>query len=177
MKLTEQLEFLKKIFIEFNPKINYGILFYNTDKSNAIIIATQLLKLTENDFLNIVQNTQDLKVDNVEIICCESENFNTNILTNKSYKIINKTKLFNLYFKPKNIYPNSSNINGKVLKTNWQTILKNFFLPHKAKSYFICGLVLIFSSIILPFKTYYIIFGSILLMFALICKLKKLTEN
>ena len=51
--------------------------------------------------------------------------------------------------------------------------MKNFIQPKKAKSYFCCGLLLIFSGFIIPMKTYYFVLGSLLLLFAIMCKLKK----
>jgi len=61
-------------------------------------------------------------------------------------------------------------INTKELKLNFKTILKNFIQPKKSKQFFWCGFVLIFSSIILPFKTYYLIFGSLFLLASIACK-------
>jgi len=56
-------------------------------------------------------------------------------------------------------------------KFNIKTLALNLFVPQKAKSYLFCGSILIFSSIILPYNYYYIIVGSMLLMFGIICKL------
>ncbi len=177
MTTDEQLSFLKNTLKQYNPKVENEILFYNSNKSKAVYIATDLKILTENDFLYIVKKTKNLLVEELEILCCETEAFNTEILTNIKYSIINKTKLYKKFFEPSNCYPSNENIKQAKKKPSLDLILKRFFLPHKAKSYFICGLILIFSGIILPFHVYYTVFGSMLLLFALICKIKSLIEN
>ena len=95
-----------------------------------------------------------------------------------SILLITKEKLFIDYFSKYQIYPDESKINTSITKLKFKDILNGLFIPEKAKSYFFCGLILIFSSIILPYHLYYIIFGSLLLIFSIICKiLPKIRQN
>ena len=137
-----------------------------------VILATHIDSISQNDLINILDqyNTQD--ICGFEIICNEiNPNLNTNIFKNKTVLITNKSKLFFDYFQRTNIYPNKENIVLNYNKLTWRDILKGFFTPQKAKAYFLYGLLLIFSSIILPYHAYYIVFGSMLLLFSIICKI------
>lgn len=174
MNTRAQLEFFLKILKDFNPTIKNGIITYIQNyKKYAIVDAINISNFEENDFLNVLQIVKDLDVSEIEIICSSFSRFNTKILNTKNFTLTNKEKLYKNYFEKYNQYPDAKDILKPSTKTKFIDILSNFFLPHKAKSYFLCGLVLIFSSIILPFHNYYIIFGSILLIFAVICKIKK----
>ena len=175
---TEQLSFFAKLNKLTKFELKDGILTYEKNgKIYASICETSLSVFTENDFLNIVKATKNMKADIIEIICNKFENFNTKILKDKEFKLISKEKLFKDYFEKENIYPDASEIDTSIVKPKFVDLLANMFLPHKSKSYFVCGLVLIFSSIILPYHTYYVVFGSMLLLFAIICKLKKIISD
>ena len=93
-----------------------------------------------------------------------------NLLKGKIVEIVDKKNLFAIVNK-KSINLNTENINLSATKFSWRDFMLNLFKPNKAKSYFLCGLVLLFSSIILPYNYYYIIVGSMLMLFALICKI------
>lgn len=171
----KQVKFFCEILQNFSAKsLNDVLIYVCENQKKAIYFATEIPVLTESDFLNIIQKTQHLNVDEIEIVCARFDIFNTRILKNKKYILTNKESLFKNYFEKFKTTPNLDNIASETNKTKFWVLLNNFFMPHKAKSYFLCGLVLVFSSIILPYHIYYIIVGSMLLMFSIICKLKKL---
>ncbi|MBE5741553.1 MAG: hypothetical protein E7351_03410 [Clostridiales bacterium] len=147
------------------------------DGKTTVILATHIEKLSQNDLINIICEV-DEKFDTIEIICNEYQpNIRLDILSGKKIKLVDKNKLYKDYFEKANIFPDLNKINTKINKPTFKEILKNFFLPHKAKSYFFCGLILIFSSIILPYHYYYIIFGTVLLIFAILCKIYPLIHR
>lgn len=174
----KKLELLQKILNhEYSTFLNNNVLTYIKDgKKHVIIIATHIEKLSDNDLINLIDEYCEHEAEVIDIICNETINLNTQLFTNKSIQIINKQKLYEDYFVKYNTYPDNSTINKKITKFNLKTVLKNVFQPYKAKSYFVCGLILIFSSIILPYRFYYIIFGSMLMLFAIICKLKNFAD-
>lgn len=141
------------------------------NKTHCYIIATHLTKITQEDLLNLLDE-HNFNTDYLHIVCSEYiSNLHTKIFKDKEIYLINKEKLYVDYFEKFNTFPSCENINTKVIKLKFSDILKQFFLPHKAKSYFICGLILIFSSIILPYHAYYVVYGSMLLLFAVLCKI------
>ena len=174
MQNNEQLNFLKQCLNPFRVEIKNNVLLYEKNNvKHAIILVCSLNILCENDFINIVQQTKNLDATEFEIICNCCENFSTKILKNKNYKITTKFEFVKKYFLQTNTIPCCDEIDTSVGKTRFQDILNRLFLPHKAKPYFWCGLILIFSSVIIPYHAYYIVFGSMLMLFAIICKIKK----
>ena len=165
---------------ENETKINNGILTYNKDnKKHIVIIATHIERINNNDLINLIDEFLDFDIDVIDIVCNSvCENIKTKIFIDKEILLITKEKLFIDYFSKYQIYPDESKINTSITKLKFKDILNGLFIPEKAKSYFFCGLILIFSSIILPYHLYYIIFGSLLLIFSIICKiLPKIRQN
>ena len=175
-KLTptkQKLAILKEILKDYNPTIKNSTLIYETNnKKIMLVLATKYETIDNKILLNIVDEFCDELIDEIHIICGEAvSNINTQLFTNKEIKFITKKTLYLDYFLKHNIFPDQTNINLKTTKLTFNHIIKNMFIPSKAKGYFFCGFVLIFSSIILPYHFYYLIVGSILLMFSLICNL------
>ncbi|MFQ6752173.1 MAG: hypothetical protein ACLRFL_01225 [Clostridia bacterium] len=171
----EKLKLLHSILsIDYSSNLKHNMLTYTKDnQKHLLIVSKNFNKLTNSDTLELIQEYRDLDCEVIDIICSEFEsNINTKIFKNKEINLINKTKLYNDFFEKYNTFPTSENIDKNVNKLTLKSILKNFFLPQKAKSYFFCGLLLIFSSLIIPYNAYYIIVGSMLLTFSLICKLR-----
>ncbi len=165
---------------EFNTKLGNGILTYIKDeKKHLVIVATHIERISENDLINLVDEFLDIDVDVIDIICNDvNPNINSKIFVDKKITFITKQKLYLDYFSKYQIFPDNSKIDTSITKLRFKDILNNMFIPQKAKSYFFCGLILIFSSIILPYHIYYIVFGSLLLIFSILCKiLPKLKKN
>lgn len=177
----EKLDLLYQIFSrEYETKLDNGILSYvKDDKKHIVLIATHIDRINENELINLVDEFVNLDFDVIDIICQDvSQNINSNIFIDKKIVFLTKEKLYTDYFSKYLIFPDDSKIDTSITKLKFRDILKNFFLPEKARSYFFCGLILIFSSIILPYHIYYILFGSTLLIFAIVCKLlPKIKKN
>ncbi len=163
--LSKQVENkIKKDSIIFKKdEKNYQIMF---DVNNENFNNLALFRMLE-----IVEKNTDI----LWIFCDKVDtNLNTKILKNLQVKIIGRKELYDEFFLASSIFPNNENLNTKKAKTTFKIFFKNLFTPQKTKSYFLCGLVLTFSSIILPFHTYYLIFGSLFLIFSLVCKMRKI---
>lgn len=144
----------------------------NNNKKNIVILATNYNIITDKDLLNILDENLEENLDIINIVCEDiSTSLNHKILNNLEIKFITKKELYLNYFLKHNSFPNLLNLNLKNNNLKFKDIINNLFKPEKAKSYFFCGCVLIFSSIILPYLYYYLIVGTILLLFALICKI------
>ena len=158
-------------------KIKNTICYLKDNKYYQIIIATDKENLTQFDIENLISHSQK-NIDVLKIICCNfNTNINTKILKNLEIEIITKKKLYDEFFLRFNVFPDCSNLNTKTERKKFKEVVKNFFVPHKAKSYFFCGLILIFSSIILPYHYYYLIFVSTLMLFSILCKLQPLFKH
>ncbi len=174
LEKNKKIALIKKI-LEKNYQItrkNENFLYIFEGVRHVVTICTTHTKITKNDFFNIIAAVP-FSFDELEIICEDCENFNLNIIKGKKIIIVDKQKLYAEYFLKNNIFPDEI-LNEESIKPGFKEIVKNFFTPNKAKGYFICGLILIFSSIILPYHIYYIVFGSVLMLFAITCKLIKI---
>ena len=171
----DKLNFLKELLNNDYENVtikNQTIYYEKLNVKYALLDATYIEKLTNNDLINLLCELPFESIKEIQIVCNEKNNdLNLNILKNCSIKSIDKTLLFENFFEHYQMYPNTDLINLKTTKPTLKEIAKNFFLPHKSKSYFFCGLILIFSSIILPFHIYYLVFGTTLLIFSILCKI------
>lgn len=173
---NEKIELINQIISKnHKTQVVNNCIFYRDEfcSTHLTIIATEYEKITFHELLNILENSKK-DIDNIEIICSSFDpTINTQILKNANIKFTTKKELYDEYFFKNSIFPDCSILNTEKQKFSVKKIAKNFFTPNKSKGYFLCGLVLIFSSIILPYHYYYLIFGTILLTFSIICKLQK----
>ena len=168
----EKISLLERAFAGLKFKKRQGKILFECDgKISQIILATHLDCLKQNDLINMLDE-HALNVDKYIFICAEDLTTNTKIFLDKEIEILNKYKLIEL-LENANSLPNTERLNKQISKPTFKEILSKLFTQNKAKSYFFCGLILIFSSIILPFHFYYVVFGSMLMLFSIICKLKK----
>ena len=173
MPIKEKLNLINQILsLDYETKVtSKNIIYKKENLTHCLVVATNLTTLSQEDLINIIEQNNK-KIDCIEIVCNEvGGNVNANLIKNLKIIFINKTKLYNDFFSKSNIYPDTSILNEKELKLNWKNLIKNILQEQKAKRYFILGFVLIFSSLILPFKTYYLIFGTGFLVCSILCKL------
>ena len=177
---TKKIELLEKILSKTTKTQvqNEKLYFFSKDKKNLAILSTHIDKMTQSNLIELLDQNYEEDVDDFYIFCNEiNPNVNTKIFTNKTIHLIDKQTLYKDYFLKYNIFPDDSNLAKGITKLKFIDILKGMFTPNKARSYFFCGLILIFSSIILPYHIYYLIFGSMLLLFSIICKILPKFKN
>lgn len=164
---NEKLALLEQVF---DVKLKTQGEFFITENNHVFACFSGKI-LTENDYFSILSKAQSIGFNHLTIIVDDYEKqVKLNLLKGKVVEIVDKKNLFATVNK-KSINLNTENINLSATKFSWRDFMLNLFKPNKAKSYFLCGLVLLFSSIILPYNYYYIIVGSMLMLFALICKI------
>ncbi len=178
MNIDKKIELLKSIIEKkYSTSIdNQNIIYTKDNKKHIIVFATDTEKLNQYDFYKILQNINP-NVTEIEIVCNTVSTIKTKILKGKNITIIDKDKLYYDYFEPNQIYPDISNIDTSITKFSWHEFALNIFSPNKARGYFWAGVILLFSSIIIPYYAYYIIFGSVLIIFSIICKLLPLFKK
>ncbi len=169
----EKYALIEKIISKgFETKLDNNKLTYiKNNRTHLIIISTHQDKLLESDIISIIDEYYTKNIDAIDIVCNEYLGNKTKFLKSLDINIINKKTLYNDYFSKFDTYPNLEILDENINKLKLKDIAKNMFQPSKAKSYFLCGLILIFSSIILPYHYYYLIFGSMFMLFSIICKL------
>ena len=177
MPRNEKKALIKHILSkQFGIQINDDLSYEKDGKKSIILISTESEILSQNDLINLIESAYNEDLDSYIIICNSHMGLKTKILKNKTITLIDKDNLFDM-FQATEIYPDISNLDDSVIKFSWKDFFLNMFQKQKAKSYFFAGFILIFSSIILPYHIYYLLFGSTLLIFALLCKLLPKLKN
>lgn len=178
--IEKKLHLLKTILsLKYDCSLKSGGILYTAEnKRHFMLLALDENEINNNNISIILSKINTKDIDEIDIVC---ENFSTslktNIFINIQINLIDKTKLYFDYFEKSNIYPDTKNIDNSIVKVSFVDLIKNLFVPQKSKSYFLCGLVLIFSSIILPYFIYYLIIGTILLIFSVLCKIVPLFKH
>lgn len=156
---------------------NDYIIYLKENKKHLVYLNTKISSITQDDLFNILEDVSQYNFDVLDVICHKSEKgINKTILKNIAINFIDKELLYLNYFQKYQIFPKNDKINKEIFKPKFKDFLSNFISQEKSKGYFISGLVLLFSSILLPFNTYFIVFGSVLMMFAIVCKLMKFKD-
>lgn len=157
--------------------LNDYIIYLKENKKHLVYLNTKISSITQDDLFNILEDVSQYNFDVLDVICHKSEKgINKTILKNIAINFIDKELLYLNYFQKYQIFPENDKINKEIFKPKFKDFLSNFISQEKSKGYFISGLVLLFSSILLPFNTYFIVFGSVLMMFAIVCKLMKFKD-
>ena len=163
---------IKKIIpSQYNARCNNNNVYF--EKEKLVYIATSYFsnELSESCLLNIIK---EKKCDNLIVFCSSySQNAKSilNSFKNLKIELVDLEQLFELFNK-KNIVLDTSNISLANNKIQFKQLLKNIISRNKSKGYFISGLVLLFTSIIIPYKIYYVIFSSILFTLSILSRFK-----
>ena len=163
-------QYIKKLIPQnLNPHIQKGDVIFT--KNNISTICTYSGELNENKLLEIIKT----KTSNNLIIFCTDYSANTKTLSNSfKNKTIKLVKLEELYevFNKNNIIIDTTNINLNKSKITFKEILLGAISKDKSKGYFISGLIFLFTSLIIPYHAYYVIFSTVLIGLSIICRLK-----
>lgn len=155
----------------YNAKIVKGdILFYKNDTLHSFVFHFSS-KLDELELLNLIKSKSCC---NLTIFCHSYSQEALNITQNlidKQIQLISLEQLFAI-FNDKNIEIDYVNIKHTYSSKPFKQILQNTLSRNKSKGYFISGLILLFTSLIIPFRIYYVVFSSVLFILSLVCRIK-----
>ena len=169
---TQLISLIKRLIPKkYEIKVSKGNISVIKDTVLHIFITHFDGELSESKLLEIIKTH---KCSNITIFCLS---FNNNLkqicnaFKNKTISLIDLEQLYNL-FNQNNITIDTSNIDLSKHKITLLEILKNAVSRNKSKGYFISGLVLLFTSLIIPYKIYYVVFSTVLFALSLLCRLK-----
>lgn len=174
IKLTSNIK--KLLPATYQPKCKTGDIYFIKNGITHIITFCFDENLTQTRLLEIVKTKQ---VDYISIIYL---NLNSDVehiskaFKDKKIELISLDSLFKI-FNQKNIIIDTSNIDLSKHKITLKELLKNILARNKSKGYFISGLILLFTSIIIPYKIYYVVFSSILFVLSILCRFKPKGKN
>ncbi len=156
---------------KYAPKsIKGDITFIKNDIKNVFAFYYSS-ELTEYKLLDIIKNKPAQHLT----IFCSSYSQDVKIIAgafkNIQIDLVNLEQLFEI-FNSYNIKLDTSHIDLNKHKITIKELLKTSISRNKSKPYFISGLVLLFTSLIIPYRIYYVVFSSILFALSLVCRFK-----
>ncbi len=173
---NEQIEIIKKSLLADTIEIKDNLIeSYNNGFKEAYLLCLYDENLDREKVEKILSSIDFLKFDKIKIITKNKANCDLKFIINLDIEIIDKFKLYEI-FQSNNININYSFLNVPKKKFDFKKLLKKLFQKEKAKSYFFCALILLFSSLVLPYHFYYLIFGTLLIVFSLVCRLSSLID-
>lgn len=153
---------------------------------NSYVVITNQDKVIYPIFYKDKVNTEDintlyniLKIENIinaEILCNDIEESASNLINKISDKIItvlNINDVYSKYIKPNHI-PLPTAINIKNEKTKNKNYYADIIFNKKLlKNYILGGILLFFTSFFTKYATIYEIMGTVMIVFAFVCMLRK----
>lgn len=152
-----------------------GDIIFNKENIIHIFTFYYSSQLTDSQLLSLIK---DKKCNNLVVFCSsfsQDAKLISSAFKDKKIELINLEQLYDIFTKY-DIEVDFSNIDLNKSKLSLLDIIKNSLSRNKSKGYFISGLVLLFTSIIIPYKIYYVIFSSILFALSLACRLRPSTK-
>lgn len=157
-----------------------------TITKNTYVIITNQDKIVYPIFYRDKVNIEDINtlyniliienINNAEILCNdidESASILTSKISDKTITILNINDVYSKYIKPNHISPPTTiNIkNEKHKNKNYYTDI--IFNKKLLKNYILGGILLFFTSFFTKFSIVYEIMGTVMIVFAFICMLRK----
>ena len=170
------LDFFKALFKQKIKIVIYKYKYlWNEEHKILIIPFFNHKNLHLEDLTNLLKEQKPL-TKKIYLFCIDADKDTINeaikILTPK-IKIYNINDLYYKFLKPLSIMPDFTIEFNKKEKLNFKLFIDFAFSPQKAKGYFLCGLILFFYSFFMIYNVYYIVFSTLLFVFALFSKFKK----
>lgn len=161
----------KLIPARYYSKTNKGDITFIKNNLYHTITCYFSNELTEAKLLELIKS----KTADVLIVLCSSFTKDAQLIStsfnNIKIELLTIEQLYDIFIK-NNIEIDTSNINFKSSHKTIKDVLKNIVSRDKSKKYFVTGLILLFTSLIVPFKIYYIVISSILFILSLFCRFK-----
>ena len=171
---TKKLAIIKNFIKDKEVKtVAKHLEYYSGKIKNIVHISLSCEKFSKNMLLDLIKtykNKCDRLIVITHTISTDCESF-AKTITNLEVCLLNKFDFYNLCVQNK--IEIEEQLQLKTEKLNIKNIFKNFLSPSHFKGFFISGCLLIFTSFIFRFTNYYLIFGTILLIISLLCKLPK----
>ena len=172
LKLTSLIK--KLIPASYSPKISKEDITFTKNNETHVFSLYYSSQLDESKLLEIIKTK---KTNNLVVFCSNKDaKLISTAFKDKKIELINIEQLYEI-FNTKNIQIPTDNIDLNKSKVSLNEVLKNSLSRNKSKGYFISGLVLLFTSLIIPYKIYYVVFSSVLFLLSLLCRIKPIQKT
>lgn len=133
-------------------------------------------KLSEKELSRSYKTCQNLNMKNAIILCNDSPSelvYFSNNIKNINIKIMDIKSLYFNFIKPQNYFPENIITFKETKKYKIKDVVFLLFKFENSKKFLKLGILTYFLSFFTLFRLYYLIFGSILIVFSIICKFSK----
>lgn len=132
----------------------------------------KLQDLSCDKLIGIYNSIDKTNVKKIIIVCNKYETNINSCITNFSCKteVLDYKQTYSLLLKPYEFYPEIIVKEKPRAKSSFKQILLSAFSKKKTKGYVVSALFMLFASFFVMYKIYYLIFASILIVFAIICQ-------
>lgn len=179
LKNSEYVKILKKIFPESSNYVSSKshINFLVKEEKCCTVIFKTLSTLNLLDAINLIDNLKP-NYNKIFIFSFKYDPKIKSVLSgHKDIQIQILSATDTLKLLRKNNIKIDEKIKIKQQKISIKDVFKGFFSRKHSKSFFFGGIIFILTSFIISFKTYYLIFGILFLIFSIISRFNNLSIN
>lgn len=179
---SEKSKYIASLVKGDNKKIHTAYVSYTKNDINKIVTYYYKTSILDEYILLDIINKFLYKSDEIIVLCTQytdKANKIASSIANHKISLLNKSETYFNLFSKNDCVPKSNLITEKATKFTFKDFWQKFSSKNNAKKFFLSGLLLLVVSIIIPYSVYYIVFGSLLMIFALICFVrgKRKSEN
>ncbi len=175
MKKKEQIKFFEDLFSSINVKFKtQNEQIYLTEHGFVIFLAFNFDGLNKSKILKSFNllTSDEIGVIFTGEICNDVRNFAENFAG--KIKLVSSVEIYELC-KRANLFPTNDICFFVEKEKKWD--FSSLLNKKRAKKYFFFGIIFMLYSFIVPIKFYYVLIGSLFLIFSLAVKLFGKTEN
>lgn len=173
-EFSDTLQFFSQLFRTKNVPIKqtgYGLLLYPaTPQSVLFIPLIGAEEIRESALISAYKQISLLGVDKC-ILCGIAFSQNAQKLARSfsgvSMTLLNDEQTYQALLKPAHQFPEKKVEFLPPSKRNFHDFLELLLAPQNTKHYFYAGFITLFISLFIPFKTYYLMFSTVLLLLSL----------
>jgi len=173
MAQKKVLNFFNKLFSStHDTKIKHDYIIIGQETPIIIYPCFKLNKLNSDEIIKMYNSITEKNIKRILILCNSYETNIVQVLNNFKTQVIilDKVKIYYNFLKPKSTFPEINSNTPTKNKLKFKEIIQIAFNKKKTKSYFLSAFFILFSSIFVSYKIYYLIFASILFIFAILSR-------
>ena len=171
MSKEEILDFFYKLASTKHnaKKLDNFILINNQNKNIALYPLFKNKSLSQDDLIEIYNNCKIVNIKKILILTNKIDSNCNDIIENLSCEVVvlDNEQTYTLLLKEYEFYPEIKIKPKPTAKKTFKQVLHYALNKKRTKSYIISALFLLFSSLFVRFKLYYLLFASILLTLAI----------
>ena len=148
------------------------IIIMSESKQIALFPKISISKLSENEFVEIIKQVKYSHVNKLVILCRDYDEKINLLKDNFEFEVLvlNANDVYYKVLKSYEFYPEIKIKNVSNKKASLKLLIADAFNKKKTKGYLLSSLCIFIASLFTPYKLYYSIVSSTLILMALFCQ-------